>query len=61
MSAPHTTHWDTQFRALLPRNDFFLAAKPSDLGTLGVVLLLFVVVGGALLELEFFRVVFKSC
>ena len=43
---------------------FLSAAKPSGLGTLCVLLLLVVVVGGPLLELthvQFFRGVFKSC
>ena len=45
---------------------FLSAAKPSDLGTLGVVLVVLVVVvgGGPLLELtheQFFRGVFKTC
>ncbi len=42
---------------------FLSAAKPSDLGTLGVGLVV-VVGGGPLLELshvQFFRGVFKSC
>ncbi len=45
--------------------DFLSAAKPSDLGTLGVVVLLLVVVGGGPLfcfyHVQFFRGVFKSC
>ncbi len=43
---------------------FLSEAKPSDLGTLGVVVLLVVAWGGPLLELthvQFFRGVFKSC
>ncbi len=44
---------------------FFSATKPSDLGTLSVVVLLLVVVWGGPLfffyHVQFFRGVFKSC